>query len=350
MTKNEKILVPQCLSNLVPLKSGFTLAEVLITLGIIGIVAAMTIPTLVANYQQKSMDTAANTFNRKLGEALRVMNVQATLAGHNTTQEFVNELGKHIKIVKTCSSDKLKNCFTPEFSTNEDTYKTEELTEAKNLNKDGNYGTETIGVQFADGVTALIAYNKNAKQDPYNNSPSRDAIVGITSSGEGKDRSIGLSTDALAILYDVTGSSNPNKYGTDEGSSKWKDIRGLNVSIKVGADILDLGNNGTAVNCADSTSVGYEYCTTDDKANAASIVGNYWAGAKYDCTQKGMRIPTIEELKELYQSGKIDGTSYWSSSEAEGTAAYVVYSWNGNATSDIEFKGYNGVYRLCIGN
>ena len=31
----------------------FTLAEVLITLGIIGIVAAMTIPTLIANYQKK---------------------------------------------------------------------------------------------------------------------------------------------------------------------------------------------------------------------------------------------------------------------------------------------------------
>ena len=30
-------------------KFGFTLAEVLITLGIIGVVAAMTIPTLIAN-------------------------------------------------------------------------------------------------------------------------------------------------------------------------------------------------------------------------------------------------------------------------------------------------------------
>ena len=34
-------------------KIAFTLAEVLITLGIIGVVAAMTIPTLIANYQEK---------------------------------------------------------------------------------------------------------------------------------------------------------------------------------------------------------------------------------------------------------------------------------------------------------
>lgn len=34
-------------------KSGFTLAEILITLGIIGTVAAMTIPTLMMNYQKQ---------------------------------------------------------------------------------------------------------------------------------------------------------------------------------------------------------------------------------------------------------------------------------------------------------
>ena len=34
------------------MKRGFTLAEVLITLGIIGIVAAMTMPTLIGNYQK----------------------------------------------------------------------------------------------------------------------------------------------------------------------------------------------------------------------------------------------------------------------------------------------------------
>ena len=39
------------------IKLAFTLAEVLITLGIIGIVAAMTIPTLLAKYQEKQTVT-----------------------------------------------------------------------------------------------------------------------------------------------------------------------------------------------------------------------------------------------------------------------------------------------------
>ena len=35
------------------MKKGFTLAEVLITLGIIGVVAAMTLPTVINNVQEK---------------------------------------------------------------------------------------------------------------------------------------------------------------------------------------------------------------------------------------------------------------------------------------------------------
>ena len=40
-----------------PRRAAFTLAEVLITLGIIGVVAAMTLPTLVANYKEKQRVT-----------------------------------------------------------------------------------------------------------------------------------------------------------------------------------------------------------------------------------------------------------------------------------------------------
>lgn len=36
---------------------GFTLAEVLVTLGIIGVVSAMTVPSLMQNYQRQSYVT-----------------------------------------------------------------------------------------------------------------------------------------------------------------------------------------------------------------------------------------------------------------------------------------------------
>ena len=43
---------------------GFTLAEVLITLGIIGVVAALTIPTLVVDINAKQWSTAKDVFEK----------------------------------------------------------------------------------------------------------------------------------------------------------------------------------------------------------------------------------------------------------------------------------------------
>ena len=51
-------------------RAAFTLAEVLITLGIIGIVAAMTIPTLIANYQKKQTVTKLKQTYSIISQAL----------------------------------------------------------------------------------------------------------------------------------------------------------------------------------------------------------------------------------------------------------------------------------------
>ena len=76
--KNEKskFLVPQCLSALAPFKkSAFTLAEVLITLAIIGVVAAMTIPTLISNYKEKVTVTKIKNFYSYFSNAYQLAKV-----------------------------------------------------------------------------------------------------------------------------------------------------------------------------------------------------------------------------------------------------------------------------------
>lgn len=191
---------------------GFTLAEVLITLGIIGVVAAMTIPTLVADYQVKSWGTASSVFEKKLEVALKTMNTQQTLAGYTTTKDFVNELSKHFKIIRICDTDELSNCFAGKISWNtvDIQAKTEVLdevdlsavTSAKDLGQK-DWGTEVIGVQFANGVTGVVAYNPECKQDPYSNQ-----IVG---------------TSCLAMAYDTSGFKSPNEFG--------KDLRGINAKL-----------------------------------------------------------------------------------------------------------------------
>ena len=314
---------------------GFTLAEVLITLGIIGVVAAMTIPTLITNYNQRAWDTGATVFNRKLGEALKVMNSQSALAGYSTTAEFVAELGKHIKIVNTCDSNSLTNCFTSEIATDADPIDITKLKTAKDLYSTTDYGTETIGVQFADGVSALIAYNPNAKQDPYSNQ-----VVNVT----GADKSVGLSTDAISILYDVSGAKSPNSYGTG------KDIRGLNIAFKTGADILNLGQNYTPVNCSNSAGPDYKYCGS----YPSGMESDYWAGAKKACAEQGMKLPTVGELQALYEDPNwaekpTDGW-FWSPEEitlATADLADCVVFDEGRISSSSKDRQRNVI---CVGN
>ena len=62
-------------------------------------------PTLVQNFQQEAWNTSSEVFLRKLEESLNVMKVQGTLAGYTTTEAFVNELSKHIKITRICDND-----------------------------------------------------------------------------------------------------------------------------------------------------------------------------------------------------------------------------------------------------
>ena len=52
------------------MKKGFTLAEVLVTLGIIGVVSAMTVPTLMQNYQKKSYVTQLHKVYNELNQVL----------------------------------------------------------------------------------------------------------------------------------------------------------------------------------------------------------------------------------------------------------------------------------------
>ena len=57
-------------------KKGFTLAEVLITLGVIGVVAAITLPPVITNYQKKNFGIRAEKAYTTLYQAIKMSEAQ----------------------------------------------------------------------------------------------------------------------------------------------------------------------------------------------------------------------------------------------------------------------------------
>lgn len=104
----------------------FTLAEVLITLGIIGVVAALTIPTVLSNYQKQQYLTglkkAYSTFNQVLAQISAdkgcVNDLKCTGIFDTTTtqQSLGDELVKYFNVVKNCSTSGT-DCFPNKMNT-----------------------------------------------------------------------------------------------------------------------------------------------------------------------------------------------------------------------------------------
>ena len=302
---------------------GFTLAEVLITLGIIGVVAAMTIPTLVQNYNERVWRTGTEVFNRKLEEALKTMNAQSTLAGHTTTESFVEELSKHFKTNKICQNNELLNCFSDVVYWGGGEATPEEvdmsiIKTAKNFGQN-DWNTNIVGVQFANGVSALIAYNpttgdKACTQDPYSNQ--------ITGS------------DCLAILYDTSGAKSPNTSG--------KDLRANENVTKLGkACAFEINKTCYAITPFPPTPITKAECESlKDNLGIQNCKYNsdYWAGAVKQCGGVS-KMPSATQLSEIanYIYRANDKTLDTDKATSLGfilSASDSFYAWTGEENTD----------------
>lgn len=84
----------------------FTLAEVLITLGIIGVVAALTIPVLMQNIQDRQFKEAAKAAYSKASQAVQQMKMDegGNLAGYyGSTGMFKPKFMKYFKVAQDCN-------------------------------------------------------------------------------------------------------------------------------------------------------------------------------------------------------------------------------------------------------
>ncbi|MCD7879098.1 MAG: type II secretion system GspH family protein, partial [Candidatus Gastranaerophilales bacterium] len=99
--------VNRWLNPLATRKSAFTLAEVLITLVIIGIIAAVTVPTLMANYKKKEVSSRLKKFYSTLSNAVRLADIDnpgfiRSTSSARETQNYGNwwkeNLGKYMPV------------------------------------------------------------------------------------------------------------------------------------------------------------------------------------------------------------------------------------------------------------
>lgn len=101
---------------------GFTLTEVLVTLAIIGVVAALTIPALITNIQQQQYHTAFKKYYAEISQAFNLIkedhggtleNLYPTCGGSDycTSFSLADDLGKHISYVKFCGKDDFSICY-----------------------------------------------------------------------------------------------------------------------------------------------------------------------------------------------------------------------------------------------
>ncbi len=165
------------------MKKAFTLAEVLVTLGIIGVVSAMTVPTLMQNHQRKTYVTQLHKVYNEFSQALVQYQtdrnaINLTEAGLTSQVYFNSFISNYFKTVQKC--DSLTPCFT-------DDYKT--------LNGGG--------VNFSDGTSYVLASGSSVRF-LFSSSGDKIGQIGVDINGKKGPNILGRDLFFIAVYKDGT--------------------------------------------------------------------------------------------------------------------------------------------------
>ena len=267
-------------------KVAFTLAEVLITLGIIGIVAALTLPAFISNVQGRIQAKRVENINQKLSKVTDKMAVQSGLIGYPDTMAFVQEMKKHMSIAKVCDNSHLAECWgTTEVDVGKD--KPWEISKTKTaktlkIGEPDNWA-DTVGIVTADGTPMILSYDKECNFDPNN--------AGLQyNQSSGKSNSL----VCLSGVFDWNGGAKPNKLGDDVITLGMASGLGSSCAFEVNGTCYTapfIPKPLTAQECNEQKDqLGIKYCRTDDS--------DYWGGAVKQCGGVS-KMPTMAQLAEL---------------------------------------------------
>ena len=330
-------------------KAAFTLAEVLITLGIIGIVAALTLPAFISNVQGRIQAKRVENINQKLSKVTDKMAVQSGLIGYPDTMAFVQEMKKHMSIAKVCDNSHLSECWgTTEVDVGKDKpWKISKTKTAKTLKiGEPDNWADTVGIVTADGTPMILSYDKNCNFDPNN--------AGLQyNQSSGKSNSL----VCLSGVFDWNGGAKPNKLGDDVITLGMASGLGNNCAFEVGSTCYTAPFTPkpmTKAECEAAVAegkLGIEACYYEQ---------DYWAGAAKQCNGVD-KLPSPAQLAELasqlyvgnpsigakeYKVG-IQFDSNSSTAKALGLTPYF-YLWSGTEISSID--AYSRVFDTTSSN
>lgn len=99
--------------------NAFTLAEVLVTLGIIGVISAMTLPTLVKNHQRQTYTVQLQKVFNELSQAAEQVKLDSNSVNLKESQVRRQGSGilltRYFKTTKSCNANTITDCFSNDY-------------------------------------------------------------------------------------------------------------------------------------------------------------------------------------------------------------------------------------------
>ena len=235
-------------------RGAFTLAEVLITLGIIGVVAAMTIPTLVSNYQKKVEETKYKKAKSVIVNNFKLLFAQENLTGYKNSS--LEKCGQGT----VCAAKEFRKVFRID----SDAWTYNSTSTGSNINleeemRNINYTAEDPNQKVMTGwmtMTDICNIFRTTDGMTYGYTPFEDSASFIRPEGE----------DSFYVQVDTNGPAGPNIVGRD--FFKFKLDRNTNI--------FDVTSSIVSGECSRTTPGG---CASQDACYALGDGATRYPGA-----------------------------------------------------------------------
>ena len=308
----------------------FTMAEILLSLTIIGVVAAITLPSLTGNINERTWNTQRKALHSRISQAIALMpkiNGYGTYVSNgtdNAAETFVTAgLAKVLKINNICNYDKITDCGfagTDKYK-NLDGKKLSETKMGANwyqdlrglnsmftdsaslgtrgdiLNPQANINPKTVAFETANGESMLTYYNPRCLPENASLNILNNTNYNYTGEAAKTQRQYSQPFMCANFIYDLNGSRGPNTAGKDVG---W-------ISVIYATDSVVVAPVPINYNFGGATS------------NQEQNVNNIKALELCKSLSENSRLPNIEEAMSMawnsyMLSNNIYSSNRWSSS------------------------------------